>query len=249
MYYEWCSEPNQRNGTFIPIEELNSKVGFRSVYGFKEQPNQSKGLNKYSVFSDTLIMDFDDGLEGEVLKVLDILIKEELTYYLYNSGNKGCHLHIPIVSMYGDSVPYSQKKFVEEHNFNCDLSIYKHSSLIRLVGTIHKKTGKLKELINFNEGAILEIPYMEEPKQKFKNVKPRQDDILYIALTKCAKLVGMSANPGERTNTIWSISRNFFDSGISFDTALELAYSINSTWSKPLEEAGVLRAVRQGYNL
>lgn len=247
MFLEWCEQPNQRNGTFLPAAEVLAKTGFRSVYAFETQPTESKGLNRFPVVSATLFLDFDDGLDGEVIQAMDKL--EYIQYSLYTSGSKGCHIHASIEPMCGIDVPYSQRQFVIEAGYNSDLSLYRHSSLIRLPGTIHAKTGKPKELIKENPGYQLHIPMLKTPEPKFSKVQAKQDDMLYAALTRSAGLVHKSPMTGERTKTMWSLSRNFHDSGISFDTALELAYSINATWSHPLDEAGVLRAVKQGYSL
>lgn len=249
MFLEWCEQPNQRNGTFLPASEVLVKTGFRSVYAFETQPTESKGLNRFPVVSATLFLDFDDGVDGAVLPSIDKLNQQKIAYKLFTSGSKGCHLHIDIEPMSGIDVPYSQRQYVIDAGFNSDLSLYRHSSLIRLPGTIHLKTGKPKELIKESVGDRLSVPMLKTPEPKFSKVQAKQDDMLYAALTRSAGLVHKSPMTGERTKTMWSLSRNFHDSGISFDTALELAYSINATWSHPLDEAGVLRAVKQGYSL
>lgn len=248
IYFEWCAEPNQRDGTFLTEGELNSRLGFRSVYGFIEKPDSSKGLNKYEVYSDTLFMDFDDGVDGEVLNTLKVLDKEQIAYSLYTSGSKGCHIHVPITPISGIDVPYSQRQFVLDNDFKCDLSLYRHSSLFRLPNTIHKKTQKPKELIAQHKGYQLDIPYVKAP-PKFQNIKPNKDNMLYVALTRCAGLVNISPQRGERTKTTWSVSRNLCEAGIHFDVALELMYVLNDTWNDPMDAESVLRAVKQGYTL
>lgn len=245
-FLEWCEKWNRRNGTFLSQDQVTSRIGFRSVYAFELDPKSSKGLNQYPVYSDVLFVDFDDGLESPGYhKLLALLLNNGLAFQSYASGSKGVHVHVAIDPMFGSEVPYSQKVFMEALDVGCDLSIYRHSSLIRLPGTIHDKTGKAKEQINEGGFDLLQIPSKTLP--VFANVEVADANLFYVAATRLAGLLHNEPPTGNRSLTLWSLAKNLANSGISFETTLELAYTVNNSWKHPKSESEVLRSVKQAY--
>lgn len=247
-YLEWCEKWNQRDGTFLPQDLVTSRTGFRSVFGFETQPISSKGLAQYPVYSDTLFVDFDDGLESPgYLKLITILTYNEFNFKSYASGSKGVHVHVQIEPMYGLAVPYSQKVFMQGLDVGCDLSIYRPSSLIRLPGTVHDKTGKRKEQINEGQGIDL-LRIEQKELATFTQVEVNDENLFYVAMTRTAGLINNEPPTGTRSLTLWSLTKNLANAGISFETSLEIAYTVNASWRNPKPESEVLRSVKQAYN-
>lgn len=248
MFLEWCLEVTHRNGTFLPAEVVNSRIGFRSVYGFLDKPKSSKGLIDLPVISDTLFLDFDTGFQDANV-MAHKLRTDNISFFAYTSGSKGVHIEIPIVSMTGVLVPYSQECFVKREFMNADLSLYRASSLIRLPGTKHAKTGNIKSPIDVFIGNKLSIPLLSAPpKPKFQNLKLSESGELINAIGRLDKLLNTQPTSGNRSITLWSLASTFARAGISFDTCLELCYELNNSWKEPKEAEVVLTKVKEAYN-
>jgi len=245
IWLEWCDKVFQRDGTFLLDTEVLVKTGFRSVYGFKEKPISSKGLNKYPVYSDTLFMDFDDGLGKGFKSAVQFMKDNLIKFEAFSSGSKGGHLHVAILPMFGEGVPFSQREFVKGLECSADISLYRHSSLIRLPGTVHDKTGNAKTKLDGGDGCMLEIEYMNPP--KFSNVVVSDDNLLHMAFNRLTSLINHEPASGTRTLTIWSVAKNLSDAGFNFDTTLDIVQRVNETWKQPKEDSEVLRAVREAF--
>lgn len=246
IYLEWCSKPELRNGLFLPSGEVQSKTGFRSVYGFPIKPVSSKGLKEHEVFSDVLFLDFDDGETGNCVRACSLLDSHQIGYDMFTSGSKGVHFHIPIQAMQGKSVPFSQFQFVKGLDLGADLSLYRASSLIRLEGTVHAKTGKKKTKIKTVSGSRLEIDLVEPP-TKFVQMLVPETDAYETAFVKYITNMYSTPAEGTRTNTLWFLARSFNECGLSFDTGLELLQKLNESWSNPKDDESVFRATKDGY--
>lgn len=153
----------------VPYEDLPNYQGFRSMYGYPANIAQhilaegnTAGLSGVEVYSDLLLVDFDDKPE------LGHQMAEELRAYdwvKFDSGGRSIHLHVRINPMLGADVPYMQKEWMRKHFPGADLSIYKTAGIYRLAGTYHESNpGHCKEVIETNfTGKSLEIEQIERP--------------------------------------------------------------------------------------
>jgi len=153
----------------IPIDELTTQTGFRSMYMFSEEMKNHieaignmSNLQHWSVTSDTLFVDFDDNQEAADKMIADMAPYD---FTAWHSGGRSIHLHIPIKEMSGRAVPNLQKQWMKENYPLADLSIYKTVGIYRLPGTYHVKyPGNQKELIQENiTGKNLEIDVKIKP--------------------------------------------------------------------------------------
>lgn len=251
IFYEWCDRPQNRSGIFVTGDKLETLKGFRSVYGFKTKPDSSKGLNQFPVYSDTLFLDFDQGLSDNFRETVSKLKDNDFRFSTYLSGSKGAHIHADLLPMFGDSVPDAQRAFIETLGAKeADLSIYRHGSLIRLPGTIHEKTNQPKELLEYHDGHFaLEIDYTKEFKtpSRFSGLKTTEDKFK-IAVSLLRLHLGTAPKIGMRYVTLWSVARNFAESDLSFDSTLELIQQLNHSWGElQKDDAELLRAVKDAF--
>jgi hypothetical protein len=224
-----------------PVSQVNFETlrGFRSVYFFGQEAmeiiterNSVSGIDNCPVYSDTLFVDFDDGDNSkEMFKT--ILQVQGIAFQIFFSGRKGCHFHIPIEPMWGADVPYSQKMWVESLGVKtADLSIYKHTGLIRLTGTIHHVTGLKKKLIDTAEGKTLYIPIIPKPKVTFEVEDYGGSHIaagLAIALHSFLDTPG----PGGRHSRLVSIAKSLIEGGMSDGATREILCLVNNEWLEP----------------
>lgn len=257
LYYEWCQRPNLRKGLMVTEQGLDvlsrdRDSGYRSVYMFDEgdakeieAAHHSRGLDKYIVHSDCIFIDIDTGSSS-----LDFCLKElrshGLAHRVYNSGNKGFHVVIPLKeTVSGINVPYSQKKWVESLGVSFDPSIYRAGALISLPGRIHPVTGIAKSLVRVEDGEELVLPLLSPPTIEF-NLDSSNDSI-GLGLTQLLQLVTNPPTEGERHLSIWKTAKSLAEAGISDAAALELITAINQTWDTPKEELALQQAVEGAY--
>ena len=194
----------------VPLEdEYKYTQGFRSVYAYNEETklhieatNSTANLSDHDVYSDMLFVDFDS-FPDSAKKLAIHLNNMKVKYYVYVSGNRSFHFHIPIVPMYGKDVPFSQKQWIINNSENADLSFYHSSGQFRLIGTKHYKTGKYKGLLYDHNGSILNINVQQKPKFQPlpKCVIGSSDDTEHYELM----LLSVKYYEGNRRNTLFKI--------------------------------------------
>lgn len=249
-YVEHALEVFSRKGRMVPLSDISRYYGFRSVYAFSQEDAEeikksrsSKGFNRFSVFSDKLLFDLDNGDQG-LNDIIGWADNEGFGYEIYESGSKGLHVELPTVAKYSPSLPGTHKEIAKKIYPKADLSIYRHGSLYRLPGTIHKKTGNPKKLVESVQSNILldfELK-TEEPKIKALEIDPSEDAQLALALA--SSLFNNSPGCGGRYMKFWSTSRALVDAGFSEEFIVELMLRINESWDDDAhEESEVLRAV------
>ena len=164
----------------VPLADREKHTGFTSVYGYMEDvvdhietTGRTAGLGRFRVYSDMLYLDFDNNEEAAWA------IQPALSNYKYEaftSGNRSIHFHIPIEPMYGMNVPYSQKEFVKSLTDKADMTIYHHSAMYRLAGTIHRKTGNPKtKIFARTKGDILVVENLPMRAAQHYGTSPRPD--------------------------------------------------------------------------
>ena len=175
IVYEYRTTTRRKGKPVLLEEDVPSMSGglfhtFRSVYGYPEETadfikknGNTRGLKNKEIYSDVLLIDADT--HDEYVATLEKLVNLEIGFQTYHTGNRGGHIHIPIVPMQGTKVIYSQKKWMKDVGIweLVDTSIYREGGQYRLIGATHRKTGLQKELIQEYTGELLEIPLVTPP--------------------------------------------------------------------------------------
>ena len=146
IYYEHrTTKIRQGPPRLVTRDELDQRRGFRSVYGWPQEAADhvrntglSSGLKWFSVYSDDLLLDFDDQ-PAAADRAGSWLHENGIAYTMWNSGGRSVHFHIPIEPMLGQSVPVSQKQFVAATFPGADLAFYHAAGMYRLPFTAHEK--------------------------------------------------------------------------------------------------------------
>lgn len=257
MYFrEWCRIPAHRKGLMLPLKtiaqfEKAPDAGYASVYMFDAEATaaikdagNSSGLAQYSVYTDTLTLDLDQG-EPQLVRVREAI--KGLAYRVYDSGGKGFHVVIQLDQMIsGTNVPYSQRKWAEALNVDADLSLYQAGHIISLPGRRHPKTGKRKALVDIVPGASLSLPLLAPPVRTFSISESNQSE-LEQGLWRLISLLRQEPGVGSRHVALWATAKHFADAGLAFDSALDLLTEVNETWQEPKSLDELLAAVRQAY--
>lgn len=236
-----------------PVESVKFEAhrGFRSVYFFGQQAfdlimkrNSVSGIDECPVFSDTLFVDFDDG-DTSIVMFENILTHSGIGYELFFSGRKGFHFHIPLIPMWGASVPYSQKMWIESTGVKtADLSIYKHTGLIRLPGTIHEVTGVKKHQVKKFVGNPLNIPLLEKGVLEFE-LETFGGGSVAAALSSALRSFVDTPGPGYRHGRLVSIGKKLIEGGLSVDATREMLVLINGEWDHPKDEEEINDCMRR----
>ena len=169
MQYEWRKSV-VRGGPPVLSDTRIEGAQFRSVYAFPSPTAQiirtqktMKNLKGKMVYSDTLLIDVDH--EENVQKALDILDRLKVYYIKCDTGNRGMHIHVPIKPMQGVHVIYSQKNWLQSVGLwpLIDTSIYRPAGQFRCIGATHRKTGRIKHVVEEVDGRTLEIAMLVPP--------------------------------------------------------------------------------------
>lgn len=236
----------------LPVEEIDNIIkshpnpGWASVYQFKQEDAlsikeaySSKDLDRYSVASNELIIDFDGGMNIGSLRYS--LVSKNVGFKIYESGGKGVHLHIATLPIEGIGVPYSQKKFVQGLFKEADLSIYGHGKLIALPGRIHPKTGNKKRLFEiYNGEGTLNIPLLSPPPEKIR-LDPIEASYEW-AFYRMGLLLENPPAPGERHNRFWGVSKSLMEAGVDPDLVFDLLWPLYHRLGK--DEQDLQRAIK-----
>jgi hypothetical protein len=244
-YKEWNVAVSHAN-IFYPESDVFKMMGFFSICSYTADQAQRMSVDRDSikgepVYLDTLYCDFDDQPEAAAA-FCELLIRLSVEFTTWDSGNRSVHYHIPIVPLHGAYAPYSQKVWMASNAPGCDLSFYHASGYFRLPNTVHRKTGRRKELIDSFDGQTLDIPYVE-PKVLREIGSGRADPTSTFAWY-CA-LMGACPGSGSRYQTLWQIGAQFKLCGYSSDTIYDLLWKLNESWKTlAKEEEEVRRAVK-----
>lgn len=260
LFYEWASKVNYRKGLMLPKTAIDTickgyNPGYRSVYGFDEdsatkimKSGSSKGMDKYPVYTDELILDIDD--PRDLAGWLVVLSHQNLHHDVYESGGKGFHIIIPLTKLVsGYEVPYSMRTWVESQGLSCDLSLYQAGRLISLPGRIHTITNKPKKFISTYHGQPLELPMIKAPEFKFNKVSESSEDSLKLGLAQLDIMANNPPSPGNRHMTIWKAAKSLANGGLDYEVVLNLMIVINNSWPNPKTNLEVEQAVKGAYEI
>lgn len=145
--------------------EAESMTGFISCYGFpkvtadliKDQGGTFE-LAEMPLYVDRVVLDFDDH-DDDYQASVQYCIKQGWSFVAYETGNRGYHIHIPVRPCTEVGVHLRVHNWVRSHFKGYDISLYKSSSVTRIPGTYHSKTGRKMVQV----ACMLEDPSVELP--------------------------------------------------------------------------------------
>lgn len=207
-------------------------MGFRSVFAYdketadfiRERGSTAKLLG-FSVYADTLFMDFD-GHDPTAFR--EWLLKSPLAFEEWDSGNRSVHFHIPLEPVYGVWVPEACKRWVKQHTPTADTSFYHPSGQYRLPGTYHvKRPGRRKELIAVRAGECLRL---ERPEIDIPIVRPAGEPKDAVNFFVCLmERVG----EGARRPHAWRTAVQGLEAGIAYDEVMKCLLWWNDNYCVP----------------
>jgi hypothetical protein len=226
-------------------------AGYASVYMFDETASRdirdsgnSAGFARFPVYTDTLTLDLDQGLE-QLERVKNAITG--LSYQVFDSGGKGYHIIIPLTKMMeGVNVPYYHKHWVEALRVEADLSLYQAGHIIALPGRKHPKTGRRKALVETVLGDRLTVPEVILPKPVFSLRRPGPGS-LEAVLWRVQALIQAPPVVGDRHTALWGAAKDLAEIGLAYDTVLDLFQEVNKTWKEPKLPEDVRSAVQQAF--
>lgn len=258
-YREWCSQPFTRNGLMLKQHTINKiphiqyDAGYSSVFCFSKEDaaevqrsRSSVGLQRFSVGSDRVVIDLDNGDEERV-KVEKILQSRGWGYSVYFSGSKGYHIYIPTEFMYHEHLPYSHLQFVLGLGIQCDESLYQHGRLLSLVGRVHPKTRKKKKLLKEVPGDMPTIKIVDKPMFVY-NESSQVVDSLVEALSRVGDIVISEPVSGTRHVILWGISKDLVRCGLQNVSIEDILNNAVTKWTNPktpIEVRDIVRRARQ----
>lgn len=189
ILYEYRPHP-RRHGPIrlMTREECGQRMGFMSVCGYTEDVVElikfqqgTYGLYATPLYLDRAILDFDNADE-DYRAALVKCDQEGWSYRSYNTGNRGYHLYIDI-KPYCKVKSYDQLELWVSQNFKgYDPCLYKSSSITRIPGTIHHKTGKRMELDVRADGKPADISVAKRViKMPTKIINTDEEDKFFFA--------------------------------------------------------------------
>lgn len=135
---------------------------FTSLYGVAKADAEAivtagttRGF-KGVVWSEKLWIDVDS-YEGAD-RTEERLRKLGLAFVAYDSGGKGAHFGVDRIAFPSHLLPYSDREWTKSNIADADLSLYSHLHLLRMEGTVHEETGRLKKLVVAEKGKKLSLP-------------------------------------------------------------------------------------------
>jgi hypothetical protein len=99
------------------------------------------GLSSMPLYTDRVILDFDDAPEDYERSVAYCL-KQDWDFDAYLTGNRGHHIHIYVVPYSEPGVHIRSATWASAHFKGYDDTMFKCSGVTRIPGTHHSKTGR-----------------------------------------------------------------------------------------------------------
>jgi hypothetical protein len=173
--------------------------------------------------------------------------QHKTTYSMWESGGKGVHFHLPTSLLSGVNLPFVHANYVKSTGIPCDPSLYRHNSLFRLPGTVHRKTKKIKKLLECYQGHTLTIPdscFNVDNKIKIIHKLEKNYDEMTGSIIQWVHLRLNEPKEGTRYMSLWSVTTSLLQAGFGEDTVAELIEVLNEGWENPKEAEEVERVIR-----
>lgn len=238
----------------VPMEDLHKYTGFHSMYSFTEQltlsmlvAGNTQDLHTEEVYSRVLYLDFDDAPEqAEAFK--QFLLGAAIKFNMFLSGGRSVHFEVFIVPMFGVDVPHSQKEWTEKNAPGRDGTIYRHSAMFRLEGTVHPKTRGIKRFTFGSPGKLLLIPITKATAPTKIAYKALMDADEHKNIVGYLMMHEVSEGGEGRSPHAFKIAKHCRDAGIDSHEA----YKFVSMWNgescyPPLKDSILDGLVRSAY--
>lgn len=232
---------------FISVRDSGVQ-GFISLYQVEEttaKAIESAGTTegfKGVVWSPFLWIDVDSYEAAE--KVEERLQSMELSYTAYDSGGRGAHFCIPRKAEPSHLLPARDKAWVKANFPEADTSIYTHLHPFRIPGTVHEKTGRVKEVVSGYVGKELELPPYEKRAMK---VDPTPSG---VSVFDCFRVMSniSPATRGDRHKQLVNVAFALKDdASVTAQVALWWVSEVNKRFVPPLEDWELEKLIRSVY--
>lgn len=246
-YYFEIRSSKERVGApvLIPASKLTLTTGFRSVYGFTEetaehikQTRSTAGLKGTPVYAEEILIDFDDQYD-EANKFRESLIKDNISFTAYDSGNRSVHFHVPHAPICEEWVPLAHKQWVLSRTKLADTSFYHAVGMFRLPLTVHEKTGKLKLVVDSHEGALLTLTKPAKPERITSLKADSSGKLKHRFFLNLTKRVGSG---GRSTHVSCMLARDAYRLGLSEDECFAQVKKWNDNFASPPHSDDTLRS-------
>jgi hypothetical protein len=238
---------------FVHRDNLPSRTGFSSLYAVTKESAQAivsarttKGF-KGVVWSPELKMDFDTYESGR--RAESKLKEMGYGYTIYDTGGRGVHFTIPVFGQHPSHVlPRLQNGFVGENFPEADKSIYTHLHLFRLEGTVHERTGGIKQSIGEYAGKILDLRDYTPRDESRREGKTQEKT--EVSVFSCNRVMFNShpVDSGDRHRALVKLCYALKEeAGANKEFALMWMNQVNLSYSEPKEQHEVEKIIGSIY--
>lgn len=219
---------------------------FRSVFGYPTETanfikdnGHTRDLRGKPVYCDEILIDVDE--DSNVDLVIEKVKALKIGCDVYFTGNRGIHIHVPIVPILGTNVPYSVTQWLKAVELweLVDQSTFTPGSIFRCEGATHSKTGAEKEWADSFEGELLKIeclappPVVTVPREQCMESTERY-------FRNLMRKVGV----GGRHPHMFIIWKSGVDAGFDDETIKESIKVWNSQQDRPHDEESLQKSLR-----
>jgi hypothetical protein len=231
-----------------PVLGDKNDNNYRSFFGFPsstqdliKKQGHVKDLDGQELYCDEILVDVDDN--SSIDATLAAIKKSGVKHTVYTTGNRGCHISIPIEPIQHRQLVYSVKQYVKSLGIwdYIDTSVFRAAGQFRAVGARHEKTGKHKSVLYEVEGNVPKLRIMAPPPLTHAkldvNHEPTEQDKFQLYINMLA-----ARGPGTRTPHFYILWRSCIRAGVSNPTEIILWW--NSRQSSPHSDKYVINKIR-----
>lgn len=250
--YDWYLHTTRKyydsSPVFVHADSL-PKSGYTSLYAITKEAAEAikqEGTTtgfKGVVWSPQLQIDFDSYDQG---RAAESKLKEMgYAYDVFDSGGRGLHFSIHRDHAPSHLLPQKDKQWVHKHFSEADTSIYTHLHLFRLPGTIHEKTGRVKQLIQTHPGQVLRFGVIEKERL---SLVPRISSI-EGSVFDSHRIMGntVPTESGQRHPTLVRLAYALKDYGVAPATAFWWIDETNKMFPDPKTQEELEQIIRSVY--
>jgi hypothetical protein len=231
-----------------PVLGNKNDNNYRSFFGFPsstqdliKKQGHVKNLDDQELYCDEILIDIDDSTSVDA--VLAAIKKSGFAHTVFTTGNRGCHVSIPIEPVQSKHLVYSVKLFVKGLGIwnLIDTSVFRAAGQFRAVGAKHEKTGKQKSALYAVEGSIPKLRIVVPPPVAHTrldvNHEPTEQDKFQLYMNMLA-----ARDPGARTPHFYILFKSCIRAGL--DNPSEIILWWNSTQKEPHPDKYVINKIR-----
>jgi len=231
-----------------PVLGDKNDNNYRSFFGFPQstqalikKQGHVKNLDGQELYCDEVLVDVDDNTSIDA--TLAAIKKSGYAHTVYTTGNRGCHISIPIEPIQHRQLVYSVKQFVKSLGIweYIDTSVFRAAGQFRAVGARHEKTGKHKSELYKVEGTVPKIRILTPPPMTHTKInvnhEPTEQDKYQLYINMLA-----AREPGARTPHFYILWRSCIRAGVENPSEIILWW--NRTQKEPHTDSYVTNKIR-----